>query len=196
MTADSLTPLSFLGLADRNWVKIQIDYKDPNIFQSTGSEEIGRFPDITPRSKGRSAWSHGVGRTPMRNDRPQPHTEMKMIVTILATLSVVASASTPAIENAAKRVQADMATATSATASKATQAMDAAKALSMRLKKAAAPVVSAVKVEADKAKTAAEAEAPAVLEKVAEYKVAEQSVAQQLLSAAARVADAVGKEKQ
>ena len=132
----------------------------------------------------------------MRNDLPQPNTKMKTTMMILASLTVVASASTPAIENAAKRAQVDMANATSATASKAAAALDAAKALSVRFKKAAAPVVSAVKVEADKATAAAQAEAPAVLEKVAEYKVAEQSVAQQLLGAAARVADALGKEKQ
>lgn len=115
---------------------------------------------------------------------------------ILAALTMVASALPPAIENAAKQAQADMATAASATASKATVAFDAAKALSLRLKKAAAPVVSAVKVEADKATAAAQAEAPAVVEKVAAYMVAEQGVAQQLLDAAARVADAVSKEKQ
>ena len=120
---------------------------------------------------------------------------MKTIITILAALTVVATATTPAIETAAKRAQTDMANATSATVSKATVALDAAKALSLRLNKAAAPVVAAVKAEAEKAKAAAQAEAPAVLEKVAEYKVAEQTVAQQLLGAATRVADAVSQEK-
>jgi hypothetical protein len=88
-----------------------------------------------------------------------------------------------------------MANATSATVSKATLAFDAAKALALRLNKAAAPVVATVKAEAEKAKTAAQAEAPAVLKKVAECQVAEQSVAQQLLGAATRVADAVSQEK-
>ena len=124
---------------------------------------------------------------------------MKTIVTILAALTVAAAAETtpanPAIASAVKNAQTEIANATSPTAGKASAALEAAKALSQRIGKAAAPVVAAVKVEAEKAKTTAQAEAPAIVEKVSAVQVAQQSVAQQLLGAAARVADSLSQEK-
>lgn len=125
------------------------------------------------------------------------HKQMKMIAITLAALTGLAAAAdtSPTLESAAKRAQTEISIATGATVSKATLAMDAAKAMSKRVKKAAAPVVAAVSAEADKVKTSAQAEAPAVINKVSAYKVSEQLMVQQVLGAATRVVEAVAQEQ-